>query len=278
MRQPGPERIDDLAPRRQPALLVGRVRIEQHPHAHAPQRLQARAERRMAGELGLAVRHHHDPDAVADHLAEQAHGEVIRVAVGELVHVLNVSGHANTTAAGGTDAPVPGIRCTDRTGLASQPLQLGGIDEPDAVACVEKTTTRHPAAWHAATSAGMPSGAGAPLITRYSTPPSSSTGPDLPGCLASRIGRSSRSRPGHHGPGHHRTVTGLWLCTLRVLLDKLDEAGRGARKLVAATTHTFLVAIATPTDILTPDKIRAYPMARRGDLRVLLAGRAEIAY
>jgi len=35
---------------------------------------------------------------------------------------------------------------------------------------------------------------------------------------ASRIGRSSRSRP-----GHHCTVTGLWLYTLRELLDKLDE-------------------------------------------------------
>jgi hypothetical protein len=34
---------------------------------------------------------------------------------------------------------------------------------------VQKTTTRHPATWHAATSAGMLSGVGAPLATRYST-------------------------------------------------------------------------------------------------------------
>lgn len=41
------------------------------PHAHAAQRLRARGERRVAGELGLAVRHHHDGDAVAGHLAQQ---------------------------------------------------------------------------------------------------------------------------------------------------------------------------------------------------------------
>ena len=143
---------------------------------------------------------------------------------------------------------------------------------------VEKTTTRHPAAWHAATSAGMPSGAGAPLITRYSTPPSSSTGPDLPGCLgASRIGRSSRSRPGHHGPGHHRTVTGLWLYTLRELLDKLDELAGSTEASGRYDSH-LLVPIATPDGIwhLTWDKIRAYPMARRGDLLVCWPGELKL--
>src|SRR5690242_5742466 len=84
---PDRERVDDLAPRWQPAL-VRRVRVEQHPHAHAAQRRQARGERRMAGELRLAVRHHHDRDAVTGHLAQQAHREVIRVAVGELVHAV----------------------------------------------------------------------------------------------------------------------------------------------------------------------------------------------
>jgi hypothetical protein len=77
-------RVDDLAPWRQPALLR-RVRVEQHPHPHAAHRLQARGERRVAGELGLAVWHHHDRDAVAGHLAQQARREVIRVAMGELI-------------------------------------------------------------------------------------------------------------------------------------------------------------------------------------------------
>jgi hypothetical protein len=38
---PDRECVDDLAPWRQPAL-VRRVRVEQHPQAHAMQRLQAR--------------------------------------------------------------------------------------------------------------------------------------------------------------------------------------------------------------------------------------------
>src|SRR5690242_20401428 len=96
-----------------------------------------------------------------------------------LLTLLNVSGHASTASAAGTGLPVPGIRYSDRTGSpVSCSSSTGSMNlVPDGV---ENTTTRQPAAWHAATSAGMPSGAGAPLTTRYSTPPSPSTGPDLP--------------------------------------------------------------------------------------------------
>jgi HNH endonuclease len=96
--------------------------------------------------------------------------------------LLNVSGHARTASAGGTDAPVPGIRYPDRTG--SPVIRSSSTASTNLVpAGVEKTTTRHPAAWHAVTSPGTPSGAGAPLTTRYRTwlrgRPPSSTGLDL---------------------------------------------------------------------------------------------------
>jgi hypothetical protein len=73
---------------------------------------------------------------------------------------------------------------------------------------VEKTTTRHPTAWHAVISAGTPSGAGAPLITRCSTRPGArssvplSTGPDPSGC----VGSSRISTLGMEAPAHEEMV------------------------------------------------------------------------
>src|ERR1035441_4099527 len=86
-----------------------------------------------------------------------------------LLTLLNVSGQASTASAAGAAFPVPGNRYSDRTGspvsCSSSPASMNLVP-----AGVENTTTRHPAAWHPPTSAGRPSGAGAPLTTRYSTP------------------------------------------------------------------------------------------------------------
>ena len=41
----------------------------------------------MLGQLRLAVRDNHRRDFVADHLAQQTHGEVVRVAMSEFVHL-----------------------------------------------------------------------------------------------------------------------------------------------------------------------------------------------
>src|SRR5690242_4779683 len=93
---------------------------------------------------------------------------------------------------------------------------------------VEKTTTCQPAAWHAATSADMLSGAGAPLTTRYSTPPSSATRSDLPGCLG-----SSRRQQITPGPAITAPSPG---CGCRS--DKGNPAGTG-EDLIAAVGHQF---------------------------------------
>src|SRR6266851_7928472 len=128
---PDRERVDNPAPRREPALIRG-FRVEQHPHAHPAQRVETRGERRVAGELRLAIRPDHDRDAVTGHLAQQAHSEVVRVAVGELVDAVErqrTCEHGIRLRDGCAGAWHPVLR-THR--LASQPLQLGGIDEPGA--------------------------------------------------------------------------------------------------------------------------------------------------
>jgi hypothetical protein len=95
-------------------------------------------------------------------------GEVVRVAVGELVRTVErqrtgQNGVRRRDRRAGTWYPV-----SQRTGAP--------VSFPNSTASmnlvplgVEKTTTRHPAVWHAAISSGTPSGAGAPLIIRYST-------------------------------------------------------------------------------------------------------------
>src|SRR6266700_7050600 len=106
-----------------------------------------------------------------------------------LLTLLNVSGHASTTSAAGAAFPVPGNRYSDRTGspvsCSSSPGLMNLVP-----AGVENTTTRHPAAWHRPTSAGTPSGAGAPLTTRSARRLETAAPcyrhaqvPHLPGCL-----------------------------------------------------------------------------------------------
>ena len=52
------------------------------------------------------MRHDHDRDAVAGHLAQQAHGEVVRMAVGELVDADYPSRCAAVKILSMTSAPV----------------------------------------------------------------------------------------------------------------------------------------------------------------------------
>ena len=91
------------------------------------------------------MRHDHDRDAVADHLAQQANAKLSAWPWPNLLTLLNVSGHARTASAGGTGIPVPGIRYSDRTGSPVSRSSSAGSTNLVPVG-VEKTTTRHPAA------------------------------------------------------------------------------------------------------------------------------------
>jgi len=83
------------------------------------------------------VRHDHDRDAVADHLAQQAHGEVVRVAMGELVHAIERH-RARQHGVRGRDRRAGARHPVLRPhGLPGQLLKSGRIDEPDAGRCGE---------------------------------------------------------------------------------------------------------------------------------------------
>jgi hypothetical protein len=74
----------------------------------------------------------------------------------------------SSRSAGGVWDPVPGIRYSQRTG--SPVSRSNSSSSANLVPIgVENATTRQPAPWSKVTSDGRPSGAGAPLITRYST-------------------------------------------------------------------------------------------------------------
>ena len=62
------------------------------------------------------------------------------------------------------------------------------------------------------------------------------------------MSRKFQEAADHSRPGHHRTVTGLWLYTLRELLDKLDELA-GEHESQRPLRPHLLVPIATPDDI-----------------------------
>jgi hypothetical protein len=62
-RGPDGKRVQDVAPGREPAF-VGGGWVKQHSYPHVAQRLDAGDERRMAGELGLAVWDGYNGDAV----------------------------------------------------------------------------------------------------------------------------------------------------------------------------------------------------------------------
>src|ERR1700734_2675644 len=87
----------------------------------------------------------------------------------DLLARAKVRGHAGPASAAGVGDPVPGVRFSDRTG---RPVSCSSSDASvnRRPLGVEKTTTSHPTAWHMVIRAGIPSGAGAPLSTRYNTP------------------------------------------------------------------------------------------------------------
>jgi hypothetical protein len=68
-----------------------------------------------------------------------------------LLTLLKVSGQASTASADGAAFPVPGILYSERTGSpVSRSSSAGSMNlVPSGV---EKTATRHPAAWHIVTS------------------------------------------------------------------------------------------------------------------------------
>jgi hypothetical protein len=76
------------------------------------------------------MRHHHDRDAVTGHLAQQAHREVIGMAMGELVDAVECQRtceHGIRRPNWRADARHPVLRPQR---LAGQLLKFGGIDEP----------------------------------------------------------------------------------------------------------------------------------------------------
>ena len=122
---------DDLTPGRQPALVRG-IRIEQHADAHPAKCPEAFRKGQMLGQLRLAVRDNQHWDVVADHLAQQTHGEVVRVTVSELIDAVERQRAGQHTIRrrsrlAGTRHPV--LRPNRLTGQA---LQLGRVNKPDA--------------------------------------------------------------------------------------------------------------------------------------------------
>jgi hypothetical protein len=107
-------------------------------------------------------------NAIPGHLAEQAEREVVGVAVRELVHAVERQG-ARKHSVSARDWLTGSRHAVFRAdGLPREPFYLVWIDEPGANG-VENTVTCQPASWHWLMRAGRPSGAGAPLNTRYST-------------------------------------------------------------------------------------------------------------
>ncbi len=81
------------------------------------------------------MRYDHDRDLVADHLTQQAHGEVVRMAVRELVDAIERQ-RAGEDGVRGRDRRAGARHPVLRPhGLPGQLLKSGPIDEPDAGRC-----------------------------------------------------------------------------------------------------------------------------------------------